>query len=179
MMRFQTSGSYKDYGNSFYEVWSEAFINYSSILVSLFGATVPRLQAALTQFYDLVLQLSKVYDWKEALLPMAIEVHSHIVTKQLTDPKQWIIPTEFQGRFCTPMTVIGMNSLLGSIKQKRSKSPPARRRGKQTGSTTNNPSVVCDLLNKGSCTWVGCKKAHKCKDCGSKEHGLGSCTKRK
>ena len=76
----KTSGSYKDYGNSFYEVWSEAFINYTSILVSLFGATVSRLQAAPTPFYDLVLQLSKVYDWNEALLPMAIEVHSQIVT---------------------------------------------------------------------------------------------------
>ncbi len=37
----KTLGSYKDYCNSFYEVWSEAFINYTSILVSLFGATVP------------------------------------------------------------------------------------------------------------------------------------------
>lgn len=56
----KTSGSYKDYGNNFYEVWSEAFINYTSILVLLFGTTAPRLQAALTQFYGLVLQLSKV-----------------------------------------------------------------------------------------------------------------------
>ncbi len=39
----KTLGSYEDYGNSFYEVWSEAFINYTSILVSPFGATVLRL----------------------------------------------------------------------------------------------------------------------------------------
>lgn len=75
----KTSGSYKDYGSNFYEVWSEAFINYTSIMLSLFGHTAHRLQAALTQFYGLVLQLSEVYDWKEALLPLAIEVHSHIV----------------------------------------------------------------------------------------------------
>ncbi len=175
----KTSGSYKDYSHSFYKVWSEAFINYTSILVSLFGATVPHFQATLTQFYGLMLQLSKVYDWKEALFPMAIEVHSHIVTQQPIGPKQWVILLEFQGRICTPMTVIGMNSLLGSTKQKRSNSPPARRGRKQTGSTTNNPLVVCDLFNKGSCAWVGCERAHKCKGCGNKEYGLGNCTKRK
>ena len=76
----KTSGNYKDYGNNFYEVWSEAFINYTLIMVLLFGVTVSRFQAALTRFYGLVLQLSKVYDWKKALLPLAIEVHSHIVT---------------------------------------------------------------------------------------------------
>ena len=58
----KSSGSYKDYSSSFYKVWSEAFINYISILVSLFGTTAPQLQAALTQFYSTVLQLSKVYD---------------------------------------------------------------------------------------------------------------------
>lgn len=58
----KTLGKYKDYGSSFYEVWSEAFIHYTSIMVSLFGATAPRLQATLTQFHFLVLQLSKVYE---------------------------------------------------------------------------------------------------------------------
>lgn len=64
----KASGSYKDYRTTFYEVWSESFINYTPILASLFGATAPRLQAALTQFYGAVLQLSKIYEWKEALL---------------------------------------------------------------------------------------------------------------
>lgn len=50
----KTSGTYKDYGSSFYKVWSEAFISYTSITASLFGATTPRLQSALTQFYGLV-----------------------------------------------------------------------------------------------------------------------------
>lgn len=35
--------TYKDYGSSFYKVCSEAFINYISILVFLFGATAPQL----------------------------------------------------------------------------------------------------------------------------------------
>lgn len=55
-------GTYKNYDSSFYEVWSETFINYTSIIVFLFGAIVPRLQAALTQLFGLVLQLLKVDD---------------------------------------------------------------------------------------------------------------------
>lgn len=34
-------GIYKDYGSSLYKVWSEFFINYTSIMVFLFGAMVP------------------------------------------------------------------------------------------------------------------------------------------
>ncbi len=174
----KTSGTYKDYGSSFYGVWSEAFINYTSIMVSLFGATAPHLQAALIQFYGLGLQLSKVYDWKEALLPLAIEVHSHIVTQQPSDPKQWVIPPEFQGRFCTPTTVIGMNSLLGSASAKRKPSKSPTRRSARTGSLTNNPSVVCDAFNKGSYTWGGCERLHKCRGCGSREHGMEAVQRR-
>ena len=84
----KTSGNYKDYVNNFYKVWSEAFINYTSIIVLLFGITAPRFQAAVTRFYSLVIQLSKVYNWKEALLPLAIEVYLHIVTLQPSYPKQ-------------------------------------------------------------------------------------------
>lgn len=81
MLKLQKiSGTYKDYGNNFYKVWSEAFINYTSMIISLFGATVLHLQAAFTQFYGLVFQLSKVYNWKKALLSLVIKVHSHIVT---------------------------------------------------------------------------------------------------
>lgn len=175
----KTLGLYKDYGSSFFEVWSEAFINYTSILVSLFRAIAPCLQRSLTQFYGLILQLSRVYDWKKALLPLAIKVHSQIVTHQPSDPKQWVIPPEFQGKFCTPTTVIGMNSLLGSsAKRKRSKSP-TRQSARTTESSTNNPSVVCDAFNKGLCTWGRCERSHKCRGCVSRKHGVGSCTKKK
>lgn len=54
--------TYKNYKSSFYEVWSESFINYTLILVSFFGTMTPRLQLALTQFYGLILQLLEVYD---------------------------------------------------------------------------------------------------------------------
>ena len=63
MLRLRkTSGTYKDFGRSFHEVWGEAFINYTTILVSLFGKEASDLHAALHQFYGTILQLSKVYE---------------------------------------------------------------------------------------------------------------------
>lgn len=76
---WKISGTYKDYGTSFYKVWSEVFISYILFMVSLFEIMAPRFQAALTQFYGFVSQLSKVYDLKRAMLPQAIKVVIFIV----------------------------------------------------------------------------------------------------
>lgn len=55
MLKIQkSSGSYKDYRSSFYKVWLEVFINYTSIPVSLFRTTVPHLQAFLIQFHGTI-----------------------------------------------------------------------------------------------------------------------------
>lgn len=174
----ERSGLYRTFGKSFYDVWSESFTNYSLIMASLFGPTSPNLHFALIRFYGDVLQLSKVYDWHEALLPMAIQLHSYIAAKGPSDPANWTIPPGFQGRFCTPMTLIGMSSLInsGQTKRKRSTSPPSRRVERQPlGGDTNNPLFACNSFNKGVCGWANCKRVHKCKRCGSKEHGQKSC----
>ncbi|MCJ1345948.1 hypothetical protein MMC31_004158 [Peltigera leucophlebia] len=120
MLRLRgTSGSYKDLGNGVYE-------------------TSHNLHAGLTHFYDSILQLAKAYDWKEALLPLAIEIHFHIVAQQSTDANKWVISAEFQRRVCTPMSMI-----------KRSRSPPSRRVGKySSAASSNNSSVTCELFNK-------------------------------
>lgn len=73
----------------------QSFINHTSVLVSLFSATAPRLRAALAQFYVAVLQFSKFYEWKETLLLLIIEVHSHVVSQEPSDPKQWVTSPEF------------------------------------------------------------------------------------
>ncbi len=67
---------------------------------------------------------------------------------------------------------------IGSImragaKRKKSRSPGGVRRGKSSGS--NNPSISCELFNKGECDWPPCNRAHKCKDCGSRDQGLSEC----
>ncbi len=171
----KTSGTYKDFGKSFYEVWTDAFHNYTTILVSLFGREVPDLHSALAEFYINIYELSTVFEWQEAVLPMAIEAHTFIVAQQPTDPSKWVIPEKFQGRFCTVRRMIGMGSIMGAgAKRKRSRSPAGARRGKSSGS--NNLSISCELFNKGGCDWSPCNRAHKCKGCGSRDHGLSECT---
>ena len=51
----------------------EGFINYKAIPVELFGKEAPRLVTALINFYRNILQLSKVYEWQGALLPVTSE----------------------------------------------------------------------------------------------------------
>ncbi len=59
-------------------------------------------------------------------------------------------------------------------KRTRSRSFAGACRGKSSGS--NNPSTSCELFNKGECDWPPCNRAHKCKGCGSRDHGLSECT---
>ena len=59
----KTSGTYKHFGKSFHEVWSEALQNYNTILVSLFGKETPDLHTALVEFYSNIYKLSTVYEW--------------------------------------------------------------------------------------------------------------------
>ena len=77
--------TYKDFDKSFYDVWSEGFINYTAIPVPLFGATVLDLHAVLSIFYTKIPQLAKVYEWQEAIVPLAIEIYTHITFLQLSD----------------------------------------------------------------------------------------------
>lgn len=91
----KTSETYKDFGKSFYKVWTGAFHNYMTIFISLFEKEAPDLHAALAKFYSYIYELSKVYKWQEAVFPKAIEAHTFIITQQPTDPLKWIIPEKF------------------------------------------------------------------------------------
>ena len=57
----KTSGTYKDFGKSFYEVWADAFHNYTTIPIFLFGREVLDLYSALAEFYTNIYELSTVY----------------------------------------------------------------------------------------------------------------------
>ncbi len=71
--------------------------------------------------------------------------------------------------------MIGMGLIMkAGAKKKRLRSPVGARRGKFLRS--NNPSISCKLFNKGGCDWPHCNRAHKCKECGSRHHGLLECT---
>lgn len=147
--------------------------------VFLFGKETSDLHSALAKFYSNIYELSTVYKWQDAVFPRAIEAHIYIVAQQPTDPSKWVIPEKFQGRFCTPRTMIGMGSIIGAGgagggKRKRPKFPAGGRCVKLSG--LNNPLISCKLFNKGGCNWSPCNKAHNCKECGSRDHGLSECT---
>lgn len=81
----KVTGSYKDYGKN-NTLWSEAFLNYASIVVSLFGTTSPTLHLALANFHRDIIGLSTVYKWQPRVLPLALDLHTHIVKGHPTDP---------------------------------------------------------------------------------------------
>lgn len=167
---WKTSGRYKDFRNFFHKVLSEAFHHYTTVLVSLCGKEAQDLQATLIEFCSNIYELSMVYEWQDTVLLMSIEGHKYIVTQQPTEPSKWVIPEKFQGKFCTARTIIGMRATTTNNKRRRLKSPPSRRVKSSGG--PNNPSLTCDLFNKGDCHWSPCERAHKCRGYGSKDHGL-------
>ncbi len=129
-------------------MWANAFHNYTTILVSFFVSEVPDLYSAHAEFYTNIYKLSTVYQWKQAVLPMAIEAHTFIVSQQPTDPSKSVILEKFQRRFCKAKTMIGKGWVMGAgVKRKWSRSPVGVCRGKS--SELNNSSISCELFNKG------------------------------
>ena len=111
MLRLKkTSEIYKDFGKLFYKVWSESFYNYTSIMVSLFAPSTAELNIALNTFYANILQLFQVYEWQEAVLPLTIKVHTHIISLQPSDSTKWEILPMFQRRFCNPLILLGSSN---------------------------------------------------------------------
>ena len=176
MLRLRkTSGTYKNFSKTFHEVWSEAFHNFTTILFSLFGKEAPDFHTAPEEFFSNIYKLSTVYEWQNAVLPMAIEAHSYIVAKPLKDRLRWVFSAKFQSTFCTARTLIGMRATITDNKRKISRSPPGRR--VKFSRRSNNPSVTFDLFYKRDCNWASYERPHKCKECGLKDHGLLGCTK--
>lgn len=109
MIRLQkTSETYKDFGKFFYNVWADAFYNYTTVFVFLFGKQALNLHSVLDKLYNNVHMLSTVYKWQDLVFPMAIEAHLFIVVQQSTDLSKWVILEKFQDRFCTAKRLIGM-----------------------------------------------------------------------
>lgn len=103
----RAGGSYKDFGESFHEVWGEAFLNYTAIFISFVGREASDLCVALLQFHGRILELSRIYEWQGAVLPLAIEVHSFFIGQNPLNPENWSIPANFQSTFCPSYKAVG------------------------------------------------------------------------
>ncbi len=155
-------------------MWADAFHNYTTTLASFFGMEVPDLHFVFAEFHTNIYELFTVHEWQEAVLPMAIEARIFIVAQQTTDLSKWVLLEKLQGMFYKARTMIGMGLIMrAGGKRKRSRSHSGGRRGKLSGS--NNPSITCELFNQSGCDRPPYIRAHKCKACGSRDHGLSEC----
>ena len=167
----KTTGTYKDFGKSINEVWSEAFLNYMLVVNILFGT--PELSAALLLFYRQIMTLAKSYDWLKGVLPLALGWHKYVVIRSPIDPSNWKIAHDYQVSYCNDVTVRSSH-LLGGAKRHRSPSPFSTNKRK----TPNNENSICEGFNREGCNWKPCRRAHKCQKCNSKDHGAKDCQKK-
>ncbi len=151
-------------------VRAESFINHHTILVSFFGTTSSYLHAALSQFYQKIFELAKIYDWERAVLPLVIDIHTYISTVHPSDPTVWVFPEVFQARFCNASTVLTAfisGSSFGTsptLKRKREISDQGTKPARAPCGATNNSAVVCEAFNsvKG-CNFPSCERYPQCK----------------
>lgn len=90
------------------------------IFVALFGATTPNLYLPLAAFHREIMDLSTIYEWQAAVLPLALDFHTHIIEGHPTDTIRWEIPAKWQAQFCNPLTTVGSRL---EQKRKRGSSP--------------------------------------------------------
>lgn len=166
----KVTGSYKDYGTTS-TLWSEAFLNYTMILMALFGPTIPTLYLALAGFHREIIELSTIYEWQGGVLPLALDFHTHVVEGQPTDPTRWLIPPKWQARFCNPLTVLGFDASGQKRKRPHSPTSPAVKKD------ANDSSVTCISFNKGVCSRSNCHRKHVCEAYCRKDHGSRTCKK--
>lgn len=83
----KTSGTYKDFGKSFYEVWrTPSTTTPPSSSPCL--AKRPQTSTPPSSNSTATSTSSPVYKWQDVVLPMAIEAHTFIVAQQPTDPSK-------------------------------------------------------------------------------------------
>lgn len=167
----KTTGTYKTFGKTVNEVWSEAFLNYMLVINILFGSS--ELSAAFILFYRQIMTLARSYDWLKGVLPLALGWHKYVVIRSSLDPSNWKIAHGYQVSYCNDVTVRCLQ-LLGGAKRHRSPWPSSNSKRK----TPNNENSICEEFNKEGCNWKPCCRVHQCQKCNSKDYGVKDCQKK-
>lgn len=155
----RTSGSLRNFGSN-WDIWSESFLNYTMILVDFFGPVSPTLFRVLLLFHAQIRKLSKIYEWQNAVLPLALDYHTEITATDHTDTDAWFLPRHWIDAYCSPL-----NFLNGPSKKRTNTATLEGHIGKK------NAGNVCRKFNTKGCGWGKCARAHKCTECDSKDHG--------
>ena len=167
----KVTGTLSDFGNTI-DIWSDAFLNYSMVMVNFFGVAFPSLFWVLLTYHSKICHLSQIYDWQYAVLSFAIDYHSEITTGIHTNVEAWVLPQYWVDQYCSPLWVLN-NPSTGSRKRAAT-------------STLDNPngnkkhtSEICRNFNTKGCSYKECSREHKCSDCNAKDHGAHACPKPK
>lgn len=157
-------GTLRDFGSTF-GIWSECFINYCMIMMDFFGAAFPTLFRVLLLFHNKIQELSEIYEWQNAVLPLAIDYHASITAGNHTDVKAWTLPQHWIDHYCASQYNLNV--------------PPSKKRALNTSSEwhMNKKRVgeVCRNFNTKGCSFQKCAREHRCTECNSKEHGAYAC----
>lgn len=160
----KATGSYHDLGTT-WDIWSEAFAYYAAIMVQFFGTAFPHLHRALHHFQLKIRQLSRIYEWQNACLPLAFDFHSERTTSGPTNVDAWKLPAHWVDSFCTPQYV-----------RTSSKKRDATTTLDGHSSKKEAACEVCKNFNTKGCSYPKCAREHKCTKCNSKDHGAHACT---
>jgi hypothetical protein len=76
---------FKNFDEFYYEMYSETFINYHLIVMSLFDKISSNLIVILIKFEQKILKLTKLYDWETAILSLVIEHHTHVAILKIIE----------------------------------------------------------------------------------------------
>ena len=160
-----------DFGNTI-NICSDTFLNYSIVIVDFFGVAFFSLFWVLLTYHSEICHLSLILNWQHAVLLLAIDYHSKIITGINTNVKAWVLPSYWVDQYCSLLWVLN-NLSTGSRKR-------------ATTSTFDNPSgnkkytgEICRNFNTNDCPYKGCSREYKCNDYNVKDHEAYACPKPK
>ncbi|MCJ1359938.1 MAG: hypothetical protein MMC33_009941 [Icmadophila ericetorum] len=150
----RTTGTYKDYGKDA-QIWSEGFLNYLYIMQHFHGSKHNNLCGEMILFHSHVIRLSRVYDWSNAVVILALVHRQNICSTGPTDPGKWVIPQELVHRYCHDGTVKTMAS-------KRRASEDVSSSSRKRRIDPNNDSIICrKYQSEQGCQNPDCHRCHE------------------
>jgi hypothetical protein len=162
-LQFKDKKLVKEFGDS-PTIWQQGFLNYTTIVVSFWGSHDPLLLLRMNAFQLKVIELSTVYSWKQAVLPMALEWHLALVrSARIQVAHDWVLDRQHIDLYCTQTR---LRTAIPPVAQ-----PISRKRPRES----DKPSICLNFNREQGCSRDNCYRDHTCQKCGANDHGMPSC----
>ncbi|KAJ5894645.1 hypothetical protein N7495_006336 [Penicillium taxi] len=142
----KAAASLKDWGLN-PQTWTTCFLTYLSIMGYLFGEKHPRAVPNLLIFMRQILDLAQIYQWSEAVLPLALNFHQYMLDKGELSTDNYLVIGPFREKY------LRHNLTLPA---QLPTNPLTRPRQARNTRSSNNETEVCDKFNAAGCSWEGC-----------------------